>query len=112
MLVRRYLGAIHGERGIAVANLTDANSRVKAITLGADDSHFYQADDDNLINQRYPLTRLAYAYVNRTPGKPMQSSLRQVLEYVLSSKGQQDVVKGGYLPLDAAFLDEQHAKIR
>ena len=98
--------------GIAVANLCFANAGVKPVALNRDrDSRYYAPAAENLMAQSYPLTRLAYAYINRPPGKSIPAPIRQFLQYVLSSDGQQ-AIKSGYLRLNAGCLQRQRSAIR
>ena len=99
--------------GIAVSSLCYANPNVKAVALSPDrDGRFYVPTVESVVAQSYPLTRLAYAYVNRPPGRPIPALVRQFLEYALSNAGQQQVAGGGYLPLNAKCLEEQREKMR
>ena len=99
--------------GIALSNLCYTNPRVKPLALtGAKSDQFYAPTRESLIAQHYPLTRLAYAYVNRPPGKPIPAVIRQFLEYVLSNAGQAEVTEGGYLPLNNTCIEEQRTKMR
>ena len=98
--------------GIGVADLTYSNAGVKAIAVSADDERFYEPTRENLIAQRYPLTRIAFAYVNRRPGESMRIEVKELLQYVLSTEGQKDVLDdGGYLPLNDLFLQAQRDKL-
>jgi len=63
-------------------------------------------------NRSYPLTREVYYYAPRPNGKPMDPLVREFLRYVLSRQGQADVQRDGkYLPLTAAIVREQLAKL-
>jgi len=99
--------------GIAVSNLCYTNPHVKPVALSREQgAQFYLPTRESLITQSYPLTRLAYAYVNRPPGKPMSTLILEFLKYVLSEAGQQEAIEGGYLPLNAISVEEQRGKLR
>jgi phosphate transport system substrate-binding protein len=67
---------------------------------------------ENVANRSYPLTRDAYIYVNRAPGRPLDPKVREFLRFILSREGQQIIAKSGiYSPLPAAVLREQLAKL-
>jgi phosphate transport system substrate-binding protein len=54
----------------------------------------------------YPLARFLYLSVNHRPGGELDPLRREFLRYVLSSQGQADVKKDGYLPVTAAVAAE------
>jgi len=67
---------------------------------------------DNVANRSYPLTRDAYIYVNRAPGRPLDPKVREFLRFILSREGQQIIAKSGiYSPLPEAVIREQLAKL-
>jgi phosphate transport system substrate-binding protein len=67
---------------------------------------------DTVANRSYPLTRDAYIYVNRAPGRPLDPKVREFLRFILSREGQQIIAKAGiYSPLPAAVIREQLAKL-
>jgi len=94
--------------GIAFANLRYA-AQVKPLALAAmDGGPYYQATKENLIQRKYPLTRIASIYVNRAPGKPVDPTVKEFLRYILSYEGQQDILREGrYLPLSQQTILEQ-----
>ena len=51
------------------------------------------------VDPRYPLVRQLYVVVKWQPGTPMPAMTEELLRYVLSRSGQEDVVKAGMLPL-------------
>jgi phosphate transport system substrate-binding protein len=60
----------------------------------------------------YPLVRNLYIYLNRKPGTPIEPRLKEFLRYVLSREGQESIMaNGGYLPLPAAIVREQLARL-
>ena len=63
---------------------------------------------ENVRNRSYPLSRDAYIYVNKAPGRPMDPKVREFIRFVLSREGQQIIQKAGiYSPLPAATIREQ-----
>jgi phosphate transport system substrate-binding protein len=107
---RRILDALARDRyGIAFANLRYVNAQVKPLALAAmDGGPHYEATKENLIQRKYPLTRIASIYVNRAPGKPVEPKVKEFLRYILSYEGQQDILREGqYLPLSQQAILEQ-----
>jgi phosphate transport system substrate-binding protein len=112
---KQILDALANDRfGIAVSNLRYGNATVKPLALAVQDGGpYYEATKENLIQQRYPLTRIIPAYVNRAPGRPLDPPVREFLRYILSREGQEDITReGGYLPLSDEVVREQLKKLQ
>ena len=101
------------QNGIAVSNLRYANPNVKPIALGwREGSPYYQATKENLIESRYPLTRVIPAVIDRAPGQPIDPKVKEFLRYILSREGQEAVVRDGrYLPLTAEAITQELKKV-
>jgi phosphate transport system substrate-binding protein len=111
---QQILDALARDRfGIAVSNLRYMNGNVKALAIGTTSGGtFYEANKANLIQRKYPFTRIIPAFVNRTPGKAVDPKVKEFLRYILSYEGQQEIVReGGYLPLNDASVREQLRKL-
>ncbi len=100
--------------GIAVSNLRFANSSVRPLALArADDGPYYEATATNLVAQRYPLTRIIPAFLDRPPGERTDTTLREYLRYVLSREGQRILVsESAYLPLGADAIRAQLRRLQ
>jgi phosphate transport system substrate-binding protein len=67
---------------------------------------------DTFQDRSYPLTRDIYIFINRAPGKPLDSKVQEFLRYALSREGQQIVANNGsYLPLPGKVAAEQLRKL-
>jgi phosphate transport system substrate-binding protein len=99
--------------GIAISNLRFANDRVRALPLSSqDDGPSFTATHANLVAQRYPLTRIIPAFIDRPPGQPVEAKLREFLRFVLSREGQQMLLEhSGYLPLSADAIRRQQERL-
>lgn len=71
-----------------------------------------KANYENVLNGKYPLSRMLYIYVAKKPGQPLPKLVEEFLEYVLSKEGQEIVVKDGYDPLTAKIAQDQIKQIR
>jgi len=71
----------------------------------------YEPTYENALAKQYPLSRYLYTYVVRDPRKPMDPLTAEFLRFVLSREGQEVVVKDGYLPLPAAVVRQELAKL-
>jgi phosphate transport system substrate-binding protein len=111
---QQILDALATDRyGIAVSNLRYANANVKPIALAVDASGpYYQASKENLIERKYPLTRIIPAVIDRQPGMPIDPKVKEFLRYILSREGQGAVVRDGrYLPLTKEAVAEQKKRL-
>ena len=97
--------------GIAISNVRYARGELKALPVAAGEGKpFVAPTRENVLNRTYPLTRAVYFYLNRAPGKPLDSKVAEFLHYVLSREGRRDVIsEGAYLPLPVKMLREQLA---
>ena len=111
---QQILDALAGDRyGIAVSNIRYAGPDVKPLAIGANaDGPFYQATEESLIDQRYPLARTLPAVIDRPPGSQLKPALREFLRYLLSRDGQRAVIEDGrYLPLSPTLMAAQRRKL-
>jgi phosphate transport system substrate-binding protein len=66
-----------------------------------------EATYENVLNGKYPLSRMLYIYVAKKPGEPLPKMVEEFLKFVLSKEGQEIVVKDGYDPLTAKLVEDQ-----
>lgn len=90
--------------GIGYSALGYRTASVKAVPLARrPDQPYVAPNPETATNGDYPLSRFMYIYVNKVPGRPLSPLEREFLTLVLSSQGQEAVVKDGYIPLPAAL---------
>jgi len=66
----------------------------------------------NVRNRSYPLSRDAYIYVNKPPGRPLDPGVREFIRFVLSRQGQEIIANQGiYSPLPESYIEQQLKKI-
>lgn len=110
----RILDALARDRyGIAYSNLGFVNPEVKPIALAAAEGlPYYEATRESVRQRQYPLTRAAWVYVNRAPGKLMDLKAKKFLGYVLSDQGQQETTReGDFLPLSEHLVRDEKRKL-
>jgi phosphate transport system substrate-binding protein len=67
---------------------------------------------DNVANRSYPLTRDAYIYVDKPPGRAMDPKVREFIRFILSREGQEIIQKNGpYTAIPADYVREQLRKL-
>ena len=89
---------------IGYSGVAYINAPVKILALSEQGyGPYFSASYENVAQASYPLSRLIYFNVNRTPGKALNPVLAEFLRFMLSQEGQQ-VVRGQaiYLPLRAS----------
>ncbi len=94
--------------GVGYSGIGYTTSGVRAVPLSAKDgSPAAEATYQNVLNGKYPMSRMLYIYVAKQPGKPIPKVVEEFIKYVLSKEGQEIVVKDGYDPLTAKMLEGQ-----
>jgi phosphate transport system substrate-binding protein len=53
----------------------------------------------NVDDQKYPISRYLYVYINVDPSKGADPLVREFIKYVCSKQGQEVTIKDGYFPL-------------
>jgi phosphate transport system substrate-binding protein len=86
---------------------------VKAVALAEKEGGpYYTGTFEEVVSQKYPLSRFVYIYVNKAPGKPLDPTVREFLKFTLSKQGQEAIVKQGvFLPLPSEALAAGQAKL-
>ena len=106
-------GVAEDQYGIGYSGIGYKTSGVKTLALAKTASDpFIETEPEQVYAGKYPLARFLYVYVNKAPNKPLDPLVQQFLLYVLSSDGQEVVVKDGYLPLTGKTAAEEMGKVK
>ncbi len=111
---QRIVDALADDRyGIAISNVRYVNPAVKVLALAPTaDTPAVAATTASLIAQAFPLVRIIPAFIDQSPGQPIDPAVREFLRYVLSRAGQRALIEEtGYLPLGPAAIAEQLVKL-
>lgn len=101
------------ENGIGYSGLGYRTSGVKAVPLAKKEGEeFIEANEENALKGKFPLSRFLYVYVNKEPNKPLPPLEYEFIKMILSKEGQQIVVKDGYVPLNASIVEKELAKLK
>jgi len=96
-------GVSEDKFGVGYSGVGYMTSGVKRLALAKNDkSEAVAGEYDNLLHNKYPLSRYLNVYIVKEPGKPLDPLRREFLKFVFSKEGQEIVVKDGYFPLTAA----------
>lgn len=60
---------------------------------------------EEVATGNYPLSRFLYVYVNKAPGKPLDSAVEGMLQFILSPEGQALAKGNGHVPLPQDILE-------
>lgn len=90
-----------GDRhALVIANAAQAWGGLKTVAL-SDGGMAVLPSKTTVADRSYPLTRRAFAFVDRAPGKPLAPHVLAFLQFALSPSGQALLESGkDYLPLD------------
>ncbi len=106
------MGITEDKAGIGYSGIGYVTSGVKAVALSPKDGEpAYDANIENVLSGKYPLSRMLYIYVIKEPNKPLPALQQEFLKFVLSKEGQEIVSKDGYLPLPADMAAKEQGKI-
>ncbi len=99
--------------GFSFMRVVEQNPDVKPVALARTaGGPFIPPTRETFHDRTYPLDNAIYLYLNRAPGAPVPARLKEFLAFVLSREGQRAVMADGmFLPLPAAALREQRAKL-
>ncbi|NVJ61760.1 MAG: phosphate ABC transporter substrate-binding protein PstS family protein [Gammaproteobacteria bacterium] len=95
------------KNGIGYSGIGYVTSGIRLVPLAKKEGDdFIEATSDNVLNGTYPLSRFLYVYINKNPNKPLSPLEREFIKMVVSKKGQEVVVKDGYVPLPAKTAEK------
>ena len=97
--------------GIGYSGIGYQTSGVRALPLAKKGDTFIEANMENAIGGKYPLSRYLYVYVNKHPNKPLAPMEAEFLKMVLSKSGQKIVEKDGYIPLPSSVVAKEYKKL-
>jgi phosphate transport system substrate-binding protein len=105
-------GVTEDRFGIGYSGIGYRTSGVRAVPIADKDAGpYFEGTYAEVTSGKYPLSRFLYLYVNKNPSKPLDPLQLEFLKLILSKEGQEVVVKDGYMPLTAAQVKEELAKI-
>ncbi|NOQ97741.1 MAG: phosphate ABC transporter substrate-binding protein PstS family protein [Calditrichae bacterium] len=105
-------GITEDKYGIGYSGIGYKTSGVKAVALSKKkDGNCFEGSYENVISDKYPLSRYLFLYIVKHPNKPLDPLVKEFITFVLSKEGQQIVVKDGYLPLPETVVQEELKKL-
>lgn len=89
--------------GIGYSGLGLQASSVRMIPLAeASGMPYVMPSSSTVADQTYPLRRVLYLYVNKSPKEPLPAAAQEFLTFITSYEGQEAVMKAGFFPLPPA----------
>lgn len=105
-------GITEDKYGIGYSGIGYKTSGVKVLALAEkEDATCYDGSYENVLSEKYPLSRYLYIYIVKHPNKPLDPMVKEFLKFVLSQEGQRVVIKDGYLPLPYKVVQEELSKL-
>lgn len=105
-------GVSESINGIGYSGIGYITSGVKAVPLAKKEgAPFVAATPDHALDGTYPLSRYLYVYINKNPNKDLTPMEREFIKLVLSKRGQEIVVRDGYVPVPAKVVEKVFAEI-
>lgn len=106
-------GITEDKFGIGYSGIGYKTSGVKVLKLANKKGETcYDGSYDNVVSGKYPLSRFLFLNIVKHPNKPLDPLVKEFIKYVLSTEGQEIVVKEGYLPLNNEMAQKELAKIQ
>ena len=105
-------GVTEDRFSIGYSGIGYKTSGVRAVPLVKKGNAYKEAVIENVLDGSYPLARFLYVYINKKPGKPLDSLILEFVKYILSKEGQEVVIKDGYIPLPASVIAEELGKLK
>ncbi|HJT22399.1 MAG TPA: PstS family phosphate ABC transporter substrate-binding protein [Nitrospira sp.] len=88
--------------GIGYSGLGLQTSTVRVVPLAETPGMpFVTPSSRTVADQTYPLRRVLYLYIDKSPKTPLPPAVQEFLTFVMSQEGQEAVVKAGFFPLPA-----------
>jgi phosphate transport system substrate-binding protein len=78
---------------------------VRMVPLIGADGQPYLPSGPNCRDRRYPMARQFYIYLNKPPGKAVDTTTAEFLRFVLSRDGQQTMIESGVFALSKSEID-------
>jgi phosphate transport system substrate-binding protein len=104
------MGVSEDHYGVGYSGIGYKTSGVKTVALSKEKGGAaYQPTYKNVLAGKYPLGRMLLVYVAKKPNQSIDKVTKEFLKLVLSKRGQEIVVKDGYLPLPAVLAKKQLA---
>ncbi len=105
-------GVSESINGIGYSGIGYITSGVKAVPLAKKEgAPFVAATPDHALDGTYPLSRYLYVYINKNPNKDLTPMEREFIKLVLSKRGQEIVVRDGYVPVPAKVVEKVFAEV-
>ncbi len=98
--------------GIGYSGIGYRTPNVKPLMLSIErGGAMVAAEPKNAYDGSYPLARPLFLAINYDPRKPLEPMRAEFVRYIFSKQGQSQVIKDGYLPVDAETAAEALAMV-
>lgn len=93
------------QTGIGYSGFGLQSSTVRILPLAeAPGMPFVTPSVTTIADQTYPLRRVLYLYLDKSPKNPLPEVVKEFLAFIMSQEGQEAVIKAGFFPLPASQI--------
>lgn len=105
-------GVASDKFGIGYSGIGYKTADVRAVPLAKDaSSKPIAAEVDHAYSGAYPLARYLLVYINYAPNSELDPLRRELVRYIYSKQGQEDVIKDGYYPVTPPIASKALASV-
>ena len=97
------------DAGVGFASVMFATKRTRFVPLQAADGTYVLPSYENILSNKYPLTRPMRIVFNRKPDGSMNPAVREFLRFAVSRYGQRIIALAGSYPLT---VEQQQEALR
>jgi phosphate transport system substrate-binding protein len=99
--------------GIGYNGLGLQTSTVRVVPLADAAGHpFVIPSATSVADETYPLRRLLYLHVDKSPEEPLSGCIAELVRFVTSREGQEAVVRAGFFPLPMSEVDKSQVAVK
>jgi phosphate transport system substrate-binding protein len=99
--------------GIGYNGLGLQSSTVRVVPLAeAAGQPFIIPSATSVADETYPLRRLLYLHVDKSPEEPLSGAIAELVRFVTSREGQEAVVRAGFFPLPMSEVDKSQVALK
>ena len=99
-------GVASDVNGIGYSGIGYATADVRAIGISAEPGgECFEPTPEHAGSGAYPIARFLYIYMNVDPNAELEPLRAEFVRYVYSQQGQADVIRAGFIPVNAAIAE-------
>jgi phosphate transport system substrate-binding protein len=106
-------GVASDKDGIGYSGIGYKTADVRSVSIASKPgSECFEANEENVLNGDYPLSRFLVIYINKNPTQKMDPLRLEFIKFILSKEGQEVNIKDGYYPVTSAIVYDELEKVK